>query len=200
MNKQAVVKFAGLFVGSLLLLTVGFFFVFPYINEERYNEIMESFSDEEVMEAMFEGDRRFIGIEFNELSEQLEKLRKEKRTWDSQFDSLNSVNRNLSRELEEVKERNAAMSRDLEEMAVRVADTVSAEAMQASANEAPEELSERLKSLLNLDEEELGPIVNQLSNEHLVRIYRTGGNMQREKLLRTLKPERAAEIVREIML
>jgi len=63
-----------------------------------------------------------------------------------------------------------------------------------------EDFSDRIKSLLNLDEEELAPIVDKMNRDQLVRLYQGGGSIQREKLLRALKPERAAELIQKIML
>jgi Mg/Co/Ni transporter MgtE len=56
------------------------------------------------------------------------------------------------------------------------------------------------KSLLNLDEEKLSPIVNKLNNKQLMAIYNTASNMQRQKLLQSLTPDKAADIVKKVML
>jgi len=42
--------------------------------------------------------------------------------------------------------------------------------------------------------------VDQMNKDQLVRLYQGGGSIQREKLLRALKPERAAELMQTIML
>lgn len=55
-------------------------------------------------------------------------------------------------------------------------------------------------SLLNLDEDKLAPIVNKLSNQQLLAIYNTATNMQRQKLLQSLTPDKAADIVKKVML
>jgi len=70
----------------------------------------------------------------------------------------------------------------------------------AAASQPEEEFSERVKSLLNLDEEDLTPIANQMTQQELVKIYRNSGNLQREKLLRSLSAERATKLMQEIML
>ncbi|HKJ46943.1 MAG TPA: hypothetical protein VJ991_14015 [Balneolales bacterium] len=56
------------------------------------------------------------------------------------------------------------------------------------------------KSLLNLDEERLSPIVNKLNNKQLMALYNTASNMQRQKLLQSLTPDKAADIVKKVML
>lgn len=56
------------------------------------------------------------------------------------------------------------------------------------------------KSLLNLDAEKLSPIVNKLSNKQLLALYNTASNMQRQKLLQSLTPDKAADIVKKVIL
>ncbi len=60
-------------------------------------------------------------------------------------------------------------------------------------------VAEISKSLLRLDEEELALILNRLSDNLLVELYNTSSNMQREKLLRSLEPNKAASLLRRIM-
>lgn len=61
-------------------------------------------------------------------------------------------------------------------------------------------LRENIKSLMNLDEEELAPIVKEMTNAELKLLYSVSGNIQREKLLRSLPPNRAAKLIQEIMI
>lgn len=60
-------------------------------------------------------------------------------------------------------------------------------------------VAEISKSLLRLEEEELALILNRLSDNLLVELYNTSSNMQREKLLRSLEPNKAASLLRRIM-
>jgi len=55
------------------------------------------------------------------------------------------------------------------------------------------------KSLLNLDVEEIAPIVNRLQDSDLIKVYKSASNMQREKLLRALAPEKASKILIQVM-
>jgi hypothetical protein len=55
--------------------------------------------------------------------------------------------------------------------------------------------AERAKSLFNLEDEELTPIINQMSNDLLLQLYDVGSTMQRQKLLRCLPSDKAAKIV-----
>ena len=55
------------------------------------------------------------------------------------------------------------------------------------------------KSLLNLDEDELGPILNRLSDAQLVKLYENSSNIRRAKLMRSLDPGKAALLLRRVM-
>ncbi len=60
-------------------------------------------------------------------------------------------------------------------------------------------VEEITKSLMRLDEEELRMILSPLSESNLIQIYNTASNSQREKLLRSLEPLKAASILKRIM-
>jgi len=61
------------------------------------------------------------------------------------------------------------------------------------------ELQQISRSLLILDEDELGPILNRLSDAQLVRLYNASSNNRRAKLMRSLDPGKAALLLRRIM-
>jgi Mg/Co/Ni transporter MgtE len=54
------------------------------------------------------------------------------------------------------------------------------------------------KSLLSMDQSALAPILKKLNDNMLVGLYRDGSNMQREKLLQSLDPNRAAELLKKV--
>ncbi|MGM0587467.1 MAG: hypothetical protein ACQETE_03550 [Bacteroidota bacterium] len=55
------------------------------------------------------------------------------------------------------------------------------------------------KSLMTLDEEELGPIVNRLTDSQLEELYTNSSNIRRSKLMRSLDPGKAATLLRRVM-
>lgn len=65
--------------------------------------------------------------------------------------------------------------------------------------ESDDPIGELAKSLATLDEEELGPILNRLSDAQLVQLYESTSNIRREKLLRSLDPGKAATLIRRVM-
>ncbi|WP_340103516.1 hypothetical protein [Rhodohalobacter sp. 8-1] len=214
MNKSALIKIAGILIGSFAVITVATFFLYPYINEEKYEQIqaereqqmppddLERSSDPD-LSATYRPDAIPAGE--NEAAS------------DSVFsqvggpemmkiDSLFAVNDSLTQQLDSIKNslnnlENALRASGAEESQLdkvkRGAENVD---ILAASDVPKEEFAERVKSLLNLDEEDLTPIANQMTQHELVKIYSSSGNIQREKLLRSLSPERATKLMQEIML
>lgn len=190
MDRTDLLKLIGILAGSLLLLIVAAYFTYPYLNEEKHQEIVSLHRGTEFIDT----EEGYIGREFEQLHEQLETSNQERDSLLNMIDSLKLVNEELNQEIVEYSEASEI---------IQIAEDDNVDDRGTAENQGEfveEEFSERIKSLLNLDEGELAPIVNQMSNGQLVRLYRGGGNIQREKLLRSLEPERAAEIMNEIML
>lgn len=211
MNKSALIKIAGIVMITFLVITVVTFFLYPYLNEEKYEQIQNDrllnqpagdFEDSLGSESS-ELDDGTTGADENSLFQ--DSPAAQEGDFSGVIDSLQHVNDSLSLKLNEVQESLAelenAIRRNGVDPAQLLADSGDGEAAFVEASdEQTEEFAERVKSLLNLDEEELTPIANQMSQQELVRIYSNSGNIQREKLLRSLSPERAAKLMKEIML
>lgn len=60
-------------------------------------------------------------------------------------------------------------------------------------------ITEVSKSLLRLDEEELAPILNRLTDSMLLQLYEATNGVQREKLLRSLEPAKSAVLLKRVM-
>lgn len=63
-----------------------------------------------------------------------------------------------------------------------------------------QDLEDATRALLNLDERSIGPIVNMLEDDQLIKLYKAGSNIQRERLLEALDPEKASDILRQVIL
>lgn len=214
MNKSAIFKIAGIVIASFLVITVITFFLYPYLNKDKYEQIQNErqinqpsgeFEGNSLSSGQIE-DKAYNGQLAGDHSFYQDSTGTESTYFAATIDSLQHLNDSLTVRLEEV----LANLTELEE-AVKKNGADPAKLVQANpggndaafiqASEEPkEEFSERVKSLLNLDEDELKPIANQMSQQELVRIYSNSGNIQREKLLRSLSPERAAKLMKEIML
>ncbi|MEX0779598.1 MAG: hypothetical protein WD491_06510 [Balneolales bacterium] len=66
--------------------------------------------------------------------------------------------------------------------------------------ELSKEMEDVTRALLNLDDRVVSPIVNQLDDDQLIKLYRAGSNMQRERLISALDPDRASSILRKVIL
>lgn len=230
MDRSKIIKYTGFVFGSFIVITVIVFFLYPYLNEKKYGEIVES-SEPEITSKESTDDLR-LGGEFEYLSERISFYKKEQTRLLAIIDSLKNNNEEIKREYEkqiaDLLEQNAEMETAVAQTPIQQTPVQQQQQQPQPATPQPaqaqfvantgnnmanpgnmgmemnqeeqEEFFDRVKSFLNLDEEELAPIVSKLDNEELVRLYRGGGTIQREKLLRSLKPDRAAEIMKEIML
>lgn len=170
------------FVAMLVLL----WFAYPWLNPDAVDAEDDSAfvhagaeTEETILldgQAVDERDRTFTKAE--QIERELRFL--------GQIDSLKRQNQELS---EQIRQLESELAAEAEE---ERSDTV---AMEASH----EAFQERIKSLLNLDERQMGPILERLSRDQLIRIYNEAGNMQREKILRALSTDRSVELISEVM-
>src|SRR6056297_261772 len=216
MNKSALIKIAGILVVSFIVVTIVTFFLYPYINEEKYEQVQTERADR------FPSDDLQGGADSDELPPLDDSFQRPLENSAAGIpDSLFTADSSLvSMNLDSMMAANDSLSQQLDSALVTIAnlenalkatgadDTQLAEVRQgnndvefiAAASQPEEEFSERVKSLLNLDEEDLTPIANQMTQQELVKIYNNSGNLQREKLLRSLSAERATKLMQEIML
>lgn len=212
MDKSVLLKITGILIASFLAITLVTFFLFPYLNEQKYEQIhterLQSSVDEQVftdVDLMPESNISGTG-RFAYLQQELLRQKQENQRWENSVDSVLAIQYSVEQERDSLFTELENLKEKIEQGGGLIAgnrqdaDSGDDVEMVAAADEPTEEFSERVKSLLNLDEEELKPIANQMTQDELVRIYRHSGNIQREKLLRSLNAERAAKLMREIML
>ncbi|MCG8372967.1 MAG: hypothetical protein MI700_05520 [Balneolales bacterium] len=191
MNRAAIIKIVGLLVIPILVMLVAMYLLYPMINSERYNAIVGNagwpidslvvdslgfpldslvVSDSLAMDSLIVIDSIVIDSTMTE------------EDWLAKVDSLNRIIYTLNSRIEGLE-----TSQEEEE----------SEPVLSIEEEA---FRDRVKSLLNLDEKEMAPILSKMTNEQLVQIYSEAGNTQREKILRSLSADRAARLITEIML
>ena len=185
MNTMKAIKIAALLIVPVLVLTIGLYFVYPYINSEKYEEISRKYGYEKVTSETAAPDS-------------LKKM--DKPTPEQSFrDSLQRENRRLSLLEDSLRLANDSLQTQLEQFSgAAVQDSLKMAQLRA-AEDQEANIAEKIKSLLNLDEEQLAPIVNELSDRQLMRLYEGSGTMQRRKLLRSLEPKRAAKLMTELL-
>lgn len=181
-------------VGLLPVFMVVFYFLYPKINSERYDEVINRQAGEEqvAFSKNVDLDDPDLNKEFEGMAHQMQEYLEREDKLNRSIDSLKQVNDSLNVLM-------AAIQDSINERSSTAPQEEIAE-NNAGIEGFDENFSDRIKSLLNLDEEELAPIVDKMNKDQLVRLYQGGGSIQREKLLRALKPERAAELMQTIML
>jgi hypothetical protein len=193
MDKKKLIIGAVL-VGLLPIFMVLFYFLYPKINTERYEEVINRQGEEEqiAFSKNVNLDDPDLNKEFEGMANQMQEYLEREDKLNRSIDSLKQVNDSL----------NVLMAAIQDSIIERSTTAPQEEIVEKSAGIEgfDENFSDRIKSLLNLDEEELAPIVDKMNKDQLVRLYQGGGSIQREKLLRALKPERAAELMQTIML
>ena len=205
MNKSAFIKIAGILLGTFIVITIAIFFLYPYLNTQKYEQIQAERDQRSLPGEFQSSDSDSVAIAgFNSL-EADSAFEQNKEYLRMKVDSLIAANDSLTQKLNSATNSLKNFESALGQTGVedsRLADIAEGNMAEfvAASVEPEEEFAERVKSLLNLDEEDLTPIANQMTQQELVKIYSNSGNIQREKLLRSLSPERATKLMQEIML
>lgn len=193
MNVKKLLKIIGFIIGPLIPLAIAIYFLFPYINEDKYEQVAESTQNLGI--AAENADEAPVGADFETLKKQVTEFYEDNQEIKEALDSLSTVNDSLENEL-------AIKTEEIEELTAAPSEGDDPEETETLANvsdEDNEEFKENIKSFLSLDDENLAPIINEMSDEQLVRLYRGGSSLQRKKLLRSLESKRAAKLMTEVM-
>lgn len=196
MNRKVLLRLAGLILGPILIIAIGTYVLYPFIKQEKYSRITEKFDRKRALVV----DENFrIGRDYQTVVEQVKLLRGRNKQLQAAVDSLSLTNRKLGQKLKEEAKQDSIDRARLSQRQRFVGQEVT-QVAQPAADVADEDLSEKIKGLLSLDEENLSPIVNILSDDLLFQLYQEGNTIQRKKLLRSLKAERAAKLMSRVML
>jgi len=193
MSIKKVLKILGYIFVPLLPMVVAIYFLFPYINEEKHQEVAEKYSDDFVIgdstnvmtstfrpKAQGEDTVEDLGEDYATMKEKMNQFQKNIEGLKTEIDSLTTVNDSLNQQLAQ---RDSTANEDV------IADVEITE----------KEFSKNIKSLLDLDIESLSPILNKMSDEQLVKIFKAGSGLQRKKLLQSLESDRAAKLMSEVL-
>ena len=198
MDKGDIIKLAGLLIVPVIVFTVAMYFLYPVISKDKYERIAENFERKQNgLPPLPDVDSLVVSDSLNVDGEAKPEINSDTLTVDMLdailaqqevkqnnplkpvVDSLNAVIANLEKQLEEEKKKASSL-------------------VEETKNQ--EEFAVRVKSLLNLEENELAPILDKMSSKQLVKLYNSGGATQREKILRSLNSEKAARLMTEVML
>lgn len=185
-------KKIGLIAGGVIIsfgvMFLGIYFLYPYINPEQQE--LAAKETETPEQSFFDPD--------SYSPKNVESLRKQLGAMQGVIDSLKQREAGYAGQVDSLN----AYIVDLERQQEALENTPGGDTVQEAAAAESEEAAnsaEVSKSLLNMDEDELAPIINLLDDNRLVSLYNAASNMQRAKLLRTLKPDRAAKILKKVM-
>ncbi len=190
---------------AFIIFLVLSFYLYPYINPPD-DELSGQFDLGDFYEYDYEqfGPQAVTDLlaQIRSLEEELEELREQDEENSAVIDSLSELTHEQEEELQEM-ETMLAAAEELEavEEVVDEDEEVDPEQLAQDLQEEPDDgnmqarLQEIASNLLLLNEEELAPIVNHLSEDRLLELYEHSSNIQRQQLLRALDPEVAAELV-----
>lgn len=207
MDTKQIAIYAGGFLGSFLVLLAIMYLIYPYLHPEQAEEIASEYSE-------------LSGNSFDAESyspEAVDALNRQITNLQTTVDSLNSRNSNYEQTIDSLEGRVGELTATLEERNTQQTELAEAaspgeegdpvnldsgdprQVSEQVTEASREELEAISKSLLRMDEDALSPIVNLLEDQQLISLYNTGSSLQREKLLRALEPEKAAEILKKVM-
>ena len=198
MNKVAIVKIAGFLVVPILVMLVVIYFLYPLLNSEKYDLIVKTkgtMVDSATMDSLARLDS-LAHADSMDIYRQLnidDKIAESEERWAGKVDSLTRMIYLLNSRLEglETPKETSQTQNSSSQEGANTGQTSSAD---------EEDFKDRVKSLLALDEKEMAPILSKMSKDQLVLLYKEAGNTQREKILRALSSDRAAQLITEIML
>ncbi|MCW9705375.1 hypothetical protein [Fodinibius salsisoli] len=200
MSVKRIIKILGYIFAPILILTIAIYFLFPYLNEEKHQQVAKKYSDDFVVgdttnmttsffSPTIEGDREATGRAGNvkDIGESLARLKEKSQSYQQDIDSLQKEIDSLTTAKDSLKEKLKGSTEY--EGETQGKDTVISQ----------EQFSKNIKSLLDLDVENLTPILSKMSNEQLVRMFKAGSGLQQKKLLRSLTADRAAKLMTEVL-
>lgn len=194
MVKKNLLKFLAFVIGPILPMVIAVYFLFPYINKDKYQEVVGQYEDRQQIGNS--ANVQLIGEDYAMLKERAKIFQGSMDQLKAEIDSINTVVQSLERKLLAKEER----IKELENKSADEAKFASRSASPVTSTGNEEKSStEDVKSLLGLEDENLAPIVDQMKDDQLVRLYRLGSSFQRKKLLRVLKSDRAAKLMMEVM-
>jgi hypothetical protein len=203
-TRRIILIVLALLAAFLLFMTISFY-LYPVINPDADTE-----SARIEMPRSSKGYYEFDYVRFGpaavmKLQEEIERLeeqiasRQEKDDRDIEvIDSLQQVNDRKDRRIARLE---AQMQRGQQDNGDRFAFGGGFGGGSSASNglEGDGRVAAIAKSLLTLDEEELGPIVNRLTDSQLEELYTSSSNIRRSKLMRSLDPGKAATLLRRVM-
>lgn len=185
---KTALMYVGITLVSLILFFFIFLFTYPYHSTESFELVKQ-----EVNEFNKEQSAYFDAVAFLE-----RRFAEREREGSLEFVDDNQ----LEVELEDLRNANALFivkNDSLTQLIESMKQSHESELARLRGRALPAFSEEHNRSLLNLDDEELRPILSQLNELQIKAIYADASSMQREKILRNLSPASAARLLSAII-
>lgn len=178
---KGMMKTAGKFMGVFLVILIAMYFLYPYLNPQKKQDTTKN----DRLDTTHLTNNPFdYNLETSDsLKTQIDDLKKT-------IDSLTSLRQEYQVKVD-------SLAQLASEMEVEPEDNNTSEPNDGVAS--AEQFKDISRSLLELDEQELSPILDRLDNDELIGLYKSANNMQRSKMLRSLGSDKAAVILKEII-
>jgi len=192
-NKKSLLNILALIIGPIIPMVVAAYFLFPYINTTKYQKVVKQFKKEQQSESKGAPTTEvdMIGGNSDTLKDRV--FQKSIARLKSKNDYLKSVNDSLNVLL-------LAKDKQIKKLQVQQ-KTESDSTKMTTQNKkiSDKQFTENMKSLLSLDIEQLSPIIKEMSDNVVVRLYEKGSSLQKRKLLQSLQANRAAKLMKEVL-
>jgi len=178
MDKKKIGIWAGGFLGSFIIMLVLAYFLYPFINPKKAKKVKQKQQESKMKHASYAPDKYNLHA----------------------VDSLNDrikIEQTLVDSLKKKSGRQRQVIDSLNNLMKKVKASMKGKAEKAHNDSAA--VKKASQSLLRLDKNSLGPIINLLGDDKLVSLYDKANSRQREKLLKALQPKKAAEILKKVM-
>jgi len=186
---------AGILTGSFLVILVIMYMLYPVLNPEEAEKVESNIQKEQV-------ENRILKNTEAEYTENIQKAGIASDTRSSETGDSLSVHRtdtNLQDELSKMEKSYSVKIDSLQKVIENLKNEHELELKEVRNVQSEEQVQETTKTLLNMDEDVLAPIVNQLEEPILIKLYKTASGMQKQKLLQALEPEKASRILKLVM-
>ena len=190
---KTVLLFTGIFVVGFMVLLAGAYIAYPHLQPEAAAKVQQEVENKELPPIY--DYTKFSPLQFDTLNTEVSELKKRIELYKSApdkkkllIDSLVNVRKQQKKVIVQLRD-----SLDLQKKQL-----LAARKAKEKQKAAGLQYSDVGKSLLSMDQKTLAPILKKLNDNMLVGLYRDGSNMQREKLLQSLDPNRAAELLKKV--
>lgn len=185
----------GVLAGSFLVILILVYLLFPVINPEEAEK-------HELVMAEEQAENQMISETESEISDegQMTEIPSDTTEVVSKDSTSQKVTDNTSEnEISKMEQLYIAQIDSLKQVVEKLKKEHEMELQEVTTVQLEEKVQETTKTLLSMDENALAPILNELEDPILIKLYNTATGMQKRKLLQSLQPEKASRILKLVM-